>query len=213
VVVEPSAVEPSATEPAAGGRPVRTRRRVPTPTPSTFGQVRRGVAFSEFGAPTSPPTTSDPAAIAEPNDAGVGPTVESTPTLSIASGAASEPIAQPTEATETGAETVADAPSNPLTLSLVPAAETPDAEDPGASAVSEELTNGQVSAAEAGPAAEASGEPEAAVAAGAASADVETTPGEADAGGAEETAEPAPKPVRRRRTRRPAAPKADVASG
>ena len=72
LAAEPRATE--ASEPAAA-EVVRSRRRAPQPTRSTFGQVRRGVAFSEFGAPPSVPTTTDAGTAAEPNDAVVGPSV------------------------------------------------------------------------------------------------------------------------------------------
>ena len=239
---DPVAETPVVVEPSAVARPTRTRRRVPAsersrsteeppstqsspsapPTPSqrpTFGQVRRGIAFSEFGAPPAPPTippaTTGAASGTEPNDAGVGPAAETTPSVSIESGAASVDGPRATEETE---PTIADAPSEPPTLSLVPAGATPDDNGSGELDVSAGATNGQSSPSGPDSVAEASDAPDSPVGAGVATADADAPPLEADAGGTGAVAEPvaaepAPKPVRRRRTRRPATPAADVANG
>ena len=222
--VDPVDEAPAVAEPAAEVRTVRTRRRAPSrvssrstesattepsSTPSstpTFGQVRRGIAFSEFGAPPVQPATTGAAVGAEPNDPAVGPAAETTPTVSVESGAAMAEDVAPADEAEPTAE---PATAEPPTLSHVPSVASEDEQRADAT----DSTNGQVASSEAGPGVAAADAADTPILAGVASTSGDASPPATDAGTADAAAEPAPKPARRRRTRRPATPAADAASG
>jgi len=108
----------------------------PAPTPTrreprlTFGQVRRGVSFSEFGAPPSRPSLASTATPETPESASSDPPGASDRLVEVP--ASEEPIGAPM----TDAEF-----QSAVSLSLVPAAATPETRDAGTAGLSG--TNGQ----------------------------------------------------------------------